>query len=212
MQKAPATIALLIAMIAGYLFQIAVSVRHYKTTSTATTAEALISTFTQDQAAQWEGAGAITPYTLRSGDFKRLLIAPFLHGGIVHLALNAWALLQFGVLLEWLLGSAWLLAIWFICGTAASASSAFFLHNGVSVGASGAIFGIVGVLVMVLGRQRWQQRLRIRIAVWAVLTIVLSFQSPVIDNAAHIGGFIAGLLVGLPARKLPQRLSAPAQS
>ena len=97
MQKAPATIALLIAMIAGYLFQIAVSVRHYKTTSTATAAEALISTFTQDQAAQWEGAGAITPYTLRSGDFKRLLIAPFLHGGIVHLALNAWALLQFGV-------------------------------------------------------------------------------------------------------------------
>jgi membrane associated rhomboid family serine protease len=208
-KRAPVTIVLLIAMAAGYLVQIAVSVHHYTSTSTASTADALLSTFTQDQSLQWESIGAITPYTLRGGDFKRLVIAPFLHGGIVHLLLNGWALLQFGVLLEWLLGSVWLIAIWFVCGVTASATSAFFLRGGISVGASGAIFGIIGVLVVVLGRQQWQHRLRIRIAIWAVLTIFLGFQSPAIDNAAHVGGFIAGLLVGLPARRLPHRFPAP---
>ena len=207
--------ALLTAIVIMFIVQIGVSVHHYTETSSASFLDALFSTFALDQSENWRDVGAITHDTLDRGMYWRLLVAPFLHGGFFHIVLNAWALLQFGIVFEMTFGSMPLLLVWFFSSIAASATSAIFLTDRVSVGASGAIFGIAGALLVMLQKARWQRRLRWRLAVWAGLTIILGFASPEIDNAAHIGGFISGLALGGLLRAVPMataRTRGPADS
>ena len=207
--------ALLAAIVIMFIVQIAVAVHHYTETTSATLVDALYSTLTLDQSENWRKLGAITHDTLDRGMYWRLLTAPFLHGGFFHIVLNAWALLQFGIVFEMTFGSVPLLVVWFFSSIAASATSAVFLSDRISVGASGAIFGIAGALLVMLQSARWQRRLRWRLAVWAALTIILGFASPEIDNAAHIGGVISGLVLGGLLRAVPMataRTRAPDDS
>jgi membrane associated rhomboid family serine protease len=194
--RAPLTLTLLVAIAVTYLVQIGASVRYYTEVSSARMDEALIATLLTDQSRQWEGLGALTPGTLERHEYWRLVAAPFLHIGLAHLLLNAWALLQLGVLFETSFGSIRLLLVWVISSLAASATSVMFLEKSISVGASGAILGIAGATLVLMRNRRWQRRMRWRILFWASLTIVLGFTSPHIDNAAHVGGFMAGLAVG----------------
>ncbi len=153
--------------------------------------------------------GASWAEPVLAGQVWRLATAMFLHAGVLHLLVNAWALYQLGALVEIVLGTARLAAIYFVSGLAGSlASVAWDLVSGSSVpsvGASGAIFGLLGALIAFLLRHRDRLRpearsLLVQLVFWAALNIVFGFTMPMIDNAAHLGGFAAGFAFGAAVR------------
>jgi len=136
-----------------------------------------------------------------AGQFWRPLTSMFLHAGWLHLLLNGWALYQLGALFELLIGSASMLTVFMVSGLAGSLTSLVFTH-GPSVGASGAIFGLMGALISFLLRRRemltpFAKSLLGQLVLWAGINVVFGFSTPGIDNAAHLGGCAAGLLLGL---------------
>lgn len=140
----------------------------------------------------------------QDGQWWRLGSAMFLHFGLLHLALNMWALWDGGQWVERMYGHFRFAAIYFVAGLAGNLLS-LVIHQGhaVSGGASGAIFGLYGALLSYLWLERSQiQRGEFRWLFWAaigfsVASIAFGLMVPGIDNAAHIGGFIAGLLMGV---------------
>ena len=133
------------------------------------------------------------------GEQWRMVTAIFLHGGILHLLMNAYALWIFGPVVERELGRVRFLLIFLTTGLFASAASYAFASNPVqvSVGASGAIFGVVGAFVAYNYRHRElalaAARLR-GLVPFLILNMVLpSASTPFIDWRAHLGGFVAGL-------------------
>ena len=155
--------------------------------------------------------GAIT----FSGEWWRLLTNVFLHGGLMHIAFNMWALWNLGELCEALYGRWTFTAIYLICGLGASITSAAWHPYGPSVGASGAIFGLAGALIAAfkLGefsvpRSALSGTLR-SLGAFVVYNLIFGFL-PGIDMAAHVGGLITGLIVGaLIAVGAPRREQAP---
>lgn len=150
------------------------------------------------------------------GQYWRLLTAMFLHGNgtiqgtLLHLALNGIALYQLGRLYELMFGTRRFLLVYFATGLLASLASAV-VNRGASVGASGAIFGIVGAFLFSVWRSpRFRQDRAARgivnqLIFWTVANIVIGSQIPQIDMSAHIGGLVAGMLLGaiLPHKAPP---------
>jgi membrane associated rhomboid family serine protease len=141
---------------------------------------------------------------IAAGEEWRMLTAVFLHGGILHLLMNAYALWIFGPVVERELGRGRFLLIFLTTGLFASAASYAFASDPVqvSVGASGAIFGVVGAFVSYNYRHRElalaAARLR-GLVPFLILNVFLSFTFPLIDWRAHLGGFVAGLVAGVVA-------------
>ncbi|MDP4129687.1 MAG: rhomboid family intramembrane serine protease [Bacteroidota bacterium] len=138
------------------------------------------------------------PYTL-DGQAWRLLTNCFLHIGIIHLLFNMYALLYIGILLEPRLGS-WRFGIaYIITGLLASINSTYWHPMTVSAGASGAIFGMYGVFLAMLTTNLIEKSIRkallTSIAVF-VGYILLNGLKGGIDNAAHLGGLISGIIIG----------------
>lgn len=131
----------------------------------------------------------------------RILTSAFVHIGIIHLAMNMWALWVLGTLAEAVLGAYLYIGIYIASAISGSLASLFWHPTGVGAGASGAIIGILGALVSVLKFARLPLpeaalRSTIRSLVQgAVLTLLIGVIGP-IDNAAHTGGLICGLLIG----------------
>ncbi|MDY0012336.1 MAG: rhomboid family intramembrane serine protease [Rhodocyclaceae bacterium] len=149
------------------------------------------------------------PMTL-NGQAWRLATALFLHGGILHLSLNMLALWQVGPLVELAFGRWRFLLIFFGAGWAASVASVWWQPAINSVGASGAIFGLIAALLVELPMQRQYlprvvfHRLRASLLSFPAFSLVAGFVLPGIDNAAHLGGLLAGGLLGFalsPAKK-----------
>jgi rhomboid protease GluP len=146
--------------------------------------------------------GANVPaLVLRDGQWWRLFTSMFLHIGIFHLILNGWALYQLGALFEILLGSSRLAGVYLVSGLAGSFASLFWT-KGLSAGASGAIFGLMGALIAFLLRRREMltpaaKSLLGQLVLWAGINVFIGFTTPGIDNAAHLGGCAAGFLLGL---------------
>ncbi len=159
--------------------------------------------------------GAIMPrdYMVANGQYWRLLSGMFLHGSLIHWAANAWALYQLGMLFEIMFGTPRFLLVYFVTGICASFASSSFTH-GPSVGASGAILGILGAFIFSIRRspqwrhEPWTKSLLAQLVFWAILNIVLGFSVTYIDNAAHIAGLVSGLLMGF----LPHRVPPPPPS
>lgn len=131
----------------------------------------------------------------------RLLTSIFLHGGVLHLLMNLYGLLIAGSLLEPVLGSFRLMTSYLLAGVAGSIASVLFHPATVSVGASGAIFGLFGLLLvmMAMGDPRVAVLRRVfmtNVVVFVGLNLALGFLLPGIDNAAHIGGFAMGAALG----------------
>ncbi len=145
------------------------------------------------------------------GEWWRLAAAAFLHAGVLHLALNMWALWDAGRLTERLYGGLPFLLIYLVAGVAGSLASALWHPEGVvSIGASGAVFGVLGALGAFLAVQRHSVPRQVVLGLRAsVLTfmgyaLLIGLLVPGIDNAAHLGGLAAGFLLGaVLARPLP---------
>lgn len=141
------------------------------------------------------------PYTL-GGQYWRLITSMFLHFGIIHLAGNMWCLWSLGQLTERLLGSISVLVLYLLTGIGASLLSLGWDPMRVSAGASGAIFGLAGALISVLyfgqlGLQPEGRRKLLGYVVrFAFINLVFGLTGH-IDNMAHLGGLVTGLLMGL---------------
>ncbi len=158
--------------------------------------------------------GATSADLILHGQWYRLLTATFVHVGLIHIATNMWCLWNLGLLGEPLLGPLGLIAVYVITGVAgnllALASNVVF-HDYFSVGAgaSGAVFGIAGILIVLLSNKKLPiplqelKRLRRSVVLFAVLNLVIGlgtiFTNIIrIDNFAHVGGFLSGLGLGVP--------------
>ena len=134
------------------------------------------------------------------GEWWRLLSSMFLHAGLIHLALNSYVLWIFGVEIERQIGRLVMLAVFLVTGVFAGATSfAFAPGYVISVGASGAIFGLVGAFIAYnyLRRQHVMAQARLRGALTMLLiNLVIGFSIPGIDWRAHVGGLVAGLVAG----------------
>jgi len=156
--------------------------------------------------------GAIwAPLILGEGQWWRLLSAMFLHGDALHLLMNLIALFQLGSLYELMFGTKRFTIIYFVTGLVASLTS-MFITGGPSVGASGAVFGIMGAFIFSIRRSpRWRHERAARgivsqLIFWVVANIAIALKVPQIDLAAHMGGLVAGLILGLA---WPHRVPPP---
>lgn len=147
--------------------------------------------------------GAKVNSAVVQGQWWRLITAMFLHNGLLHIASNGYALYVIGMDLEGFFGRARFLAVYFIAGLAGSvASFAFSPYYASGVGASGAIFGLIGALAVYFGMYRRLFGKRGNLQFWNIIVVVvlnlgLGFSGLLpIDNSAHIGGLVAGALVG----------------
>lgn len=153
--------------------------------------------------------GAMIPGRVADGEWWRLVTATFLHVGVLHLALNAFGLYIFGTLIEQTLGGARFLALYLVTGFAASAVSFAFGSAGVAaVGASGAVFGLLGAWLAYNLRRRSLSMARANVQ-WALMLVGINLAFglavPGIDNLAHIGGLAAGVLAGFAAEGVGAR-------
>lgn len=154
-----------------------------------------------DDLLRWGGNAASE---VQAGQWWRLLTAMFLHGGAIHLALNMYALWGTGTQVTRMLGNRSFLIIYFGSGLIGSALSLHYSsQTHVSVGASGAIFGVIGALLVLLIRHKelfpnnQKNPLLINLVVFAGYSLFQGFAVSGIDNAAHIGGLIGGIVLGL---------------
>lgn len=145
-----------------------------------------------------------------AGEWWRLFTCMFVHGGPLHLLLNMWILWSGGPLLERLLGNGGLLVAYLLSGLFGSVASLWWHQSDVvSVGASGAIFGLYGALVGLLLRHRhtvprplWEPLLKSG-ALFLGLNLLFGLSHKGIDVAAHVGGLGAGALCGAFGIPLP---------
>jgi rhomboid protease GluP len=196
-----------------------------------------LGTPTTDQLRHWgaDNAGSV----LAQGEWWRIVTAMFVHVGILHLVTNMWCLWNLGLLAEPLLGSTGVLAVYILTGAAGNLLSTMinwlWLPNyqdwikyhdlgafPAGAGASGAVFGIAGALIVLLKSNRLPvpplelKKLRRSVIYFAALNLILGASISIgtwvahyglsIDNWAHLGGFSCGLLFAAP---LVPRLGSP---
>lgn len=133
---------------------------------------------------------------ISAGQYYRLFTCIFLHGGIVHIALNMYSLYAIGPLVERLFGKTKYIIIYLVSGLVSSTFS-FLFSNGISIGASGAIFGLLGTVLIFAYKMRKEigkDFLRNIVSV-IIVNLIIGVSIPNIDNFAHIGGLIGGILV-----------------
>jgi rhomboid protease GluP len=134
----------------------------------------------------------------------RLFTSLFVHGGVSHLLLNMFSLWLLGLMLEQRVGAIRLLAVYLASGLAASLATVWYHTGGInSTGASGAIFGLYGfMLVLLLSKKmvldKSDRRAMLGLVLYLVLSNLISGISGNIDNIAHVGGLAMGLLVAGP--------------
>lgn len=155
-------------------------------------------------------AGAIYGPAIAAGQWWRIVTGSFLHGGFLHILFNMVALWQVGMFTEQVFGSKRMLVLYAISMFGGGWAIYQFSYNEITVGASGAIFGIFGSLtaagIMLGPRGRALVTSNIGII---VLNLLIGFMAPThISNAGHIGGLISGFIAGFIL--MPRRLLRPA--
>jgi membrane associated rhomboid family serine protease len=148
-------------------------------------------------------AGALVRGMVDAGEWWRLVACVFVHVGVVHLVLNAIGLVILGRLAEDLFGGARVIAIFGVAGVAGALASYLASPDGISAGASGAVFGLLGAVFVEITWHRERYRSAWRRGLWGGLAVVTvgqlgyGFLYPVIDQWAHGAGLLAGSLVGI---------------
>lgn len=155
------------------------------------------------------GAKVVT--LMQQGQWWRLVTAMFLHGGLIHLAVNMWALLQLGSLCEIAYGRTRFL-IFYVCAGVLGNVASYEISPELGVGASGAVWGLFGVAIVFSLKSRRDlpgqvgDRLFRSLVPVLLFNLVLTLAIPIIDKSAHLGGFLAGLLLAA----LSESKAAPA--
>jgi rhomboid protease GluP len=166
--------------------------------------------------------GANDTWLVLHGQWYRLLTATFVHVGWLHIGCNMWCLWNLGILGEPLIGPYGMVAVYLLTGIAGnllSMASNVLVYKWTDyepilhipgAGASGAVFGIAGILIVLLSNRKlpfpWEELRRLRSSVikFALINLVIGLSTIVvnvgirIDNMAHIGGFVSGLALGVP--------------
>jgi rhomboid protease GluP len=126
----------------------------------------------------------------------RLVTACFLHANLLHIFFNMWVLVDLGPSVEELYGSSRFFFIYTVCGIGGYLLSGFMGH--LSIGASGAIVGLIGVLLAITYRRRTSgmQMLRAQIWRWIIYLVIWGFLFQAVDNWTHLGGGITGFILG----------------
>ncbi|KGM93784.1 hypothetical protein Z956_10710 [Clostridium botulinum D str. CCUG 7971] len=135
---------------------------------------------------------------IASGQYYRLITCMFLHGGLMHLILNMYALESLGPMIEKSYGKMKYIIIYLVGGLISSISSYIF-SNGVSIGASGAIFSLLGAILVLTIKMRsvvGKDVIKSVISV-IVINIFIGLAIPNIDNFAHIGGLLGGVFLSI---------------
>jgi rhomboid protease GluP len=163
---------------------------------------------------QLEAWGSNVGRRTLNGEWWRLLTSMFLHGSLLHIAFNMAVLYQAGQLAERIFGSLRFTGLYLIAGLSGSLASALWNPHVNSVGASGAIFGIVGGLLAFIRREHSGvpptvvKDMQGSLLPFLLFNIVAGFIYPHTDNAAHLGGLAGGWLAG---HLLARSLLVPAQ-
>jgi rhomboid protease GluP len=148
-------------------------------------------------------AGALAHGLVASGEWWRLVACLFIHVGVMHLVLNATGLVILGRLAEELFGGARVIAIFGVAGVAGALASYLASPVGISAGASGAVFGLLGAVFVEVTWHRGRYRAAWKRGTWGALVVVAlgqlgyGFLYPVIDQWAHAAGLAAGAALGL---------------
>ena len=140
--------------------------------------------------------GANVDFLTKNGEYYRLLSSIFIHVGVIHFVFNMYALSVVGPQVESFFGRFRYFLIFIISGISGSILSITFNTNTVSAGASGAIFGLMGALLFFgyYYRGYLGSIIKSQIIPIIIINLIIGFSSTGIDNAAHIGGLIGGVL------------------
>jgi membrane associated rhomboid family serine protease len=159
-----------------------------------------------ETATQW---GMFPPSIAIDNEWWRLITSAFLHGGWLHIAFNMYVLYALGPTLERLLGHSRYLVLYLMAALGGAVCSyAFSDVMTVSVGASGAIFGLMGALVVAGRKLRYDIT---QVLVLLAVNFAIGFLAPGVDWKAHIGGLVVGAVVAAIFVLPPARIRVPAQ-
>jgi len=145
-------------------------------------------------------AGFVKPYFVNYHQYWRILTGAAVHGGVLHVVMNGYALLVLGRVCEMLSNRAHLAIVFVLACIGGGLLSLYFLPDGVSVGASGGIVGVMGYITIYAFRRKrfissqFRRSLLINIAFLAIFGLVLI---NVVDNYGHLGGLLIGMIYGL---------------
>lgn len=154
--------------------------------------------------------GALVSDLVLQGQWWRIVSSAFLHGSVVHILFNMIALYQIGLFIEALYGTPRMAAIYALAMIGSGFSITFFAQHQVTIGASGAIFGLFGALAIAglrlgeRGKQLMQQAVGV-----IVINLALTLFIPNISVAAHIGGLITGAVFGFLLFRAPRPQPQP---
>ena len=149
--------------------------------------------------------GAMYRDLIEAGEWWRIVTPVFLHGGLIHLAFNSWVLFDLGPAVEGLYGPQKYLVLYVLTGAAGFVLSYLWHPFAFSVGASGAIFGLIGVMIAYGYRNRRGagEAVRNMFVRWAIYMLIFGYMMGGIDNAAHIGGLVSGIAFGALVSDMP---------
>jgi rhomboid protease GluP len=142
--------------------------------------------------------GAKEPYLIHQGQWWRYVTAGFLHAGLIHFAMNSWVLFDLGREVEQFFGTARFLVIYFVSSVAGFVVSNM-VSNSLSIGASAAIFGLIGAMIGLGTRSKTPMggMIRSHFGRWALYGLLMSVMPFfAIDLGAHVGGLAAGFIIG----------------
>ncbi len=147
--------------------------------------------------------------------YWRLITSIFIHIGFIHLFLNNYALWIIGQEIEQIYGSARFVVLYLVTGVVGSMGSYIFNPQATSAGASGAIFGLFGVMATFAFKYRREipemlsREIRRRVLPVIAINLVFGFSIKIVDNAAHLGGLLSGILLALavPYMRLTEKIT-----
>jgi membrane associated rhomboid family serine protease len=142
------------------------------------------------------------------GQVWRIVTAGFLHAGFIHIALNMFALYILGALLEPAIGTPRFLGVYFVSLLAGSFGALLLDPNETTVGASGAIFGLMSAAFLI-ARHRGLEQLASQIGFYVIINLVFTFGVPGISVGGHLGGLVGGAIAALLITSAERRASRP---
>jgi membrane associated rhomboid family serine protease len=152
--------------------------------------------------------GGVSQATIADGEYWRLVTAGFLHAGPFHLLTNMLALWILGSLIERSLGKWRFGLIYFVSLLCGSFGALLLSPDSLTVGASGAVFGLMGAAAVV-ARNRGLNLMESGLGIWIGLNLLITFTIPNISIGGHIGGLIGGTVTALLLVELPGRMRVP---